>query len=543
MNRADSYIRRKEKRKELAEKIKDQRASILASIDEDGVALSSLDMDYSYAEKVHSENKAFYHFDPVVVVTDAEAREFLKQFKDNYNRQCFENMISQCKREVISTIVKPFGLGHIVAAYDKVGGNVDTVHNARQGVYATEKEEQRYKDLGQYDSKRYHTDGRYVKINAKHSADKESGRSVDYMTGKNIDPYQKTDLDHIVSAREIHHDPGRVLAGIDGRELANTEYNLALTDRSLNRSKKANTMSEFIEGKNKRLEKISELRAKPYRTPQEQSELDKLERLRDIDDERVRAADKASRREIDGQINKTYYGSEKFAKSVAETGVKEGSMMGLQQAIGTIIVEFFSLLFDEAIDIYNNGFKTSSDDQSFLNALRTRIERIGTKLKDRWKDLAARVAYDGIFGFVSGFISNLVTVVVNMFFTTCRRVGRIIREGIFSLFKAVKLLIFPPKGMTFGEALHEAKKLVVTGVIVAAGVFLEGPIDILVKGVPFLGTIDLSSILIGSLTAFAVALAVYHIDKKKNDEKAIQEMIKQAHEEYDRTIALLDSRL
>lgn len=131
MKHTNSYIRRKEKRKELAEKIKDQRASILASIDEGGVALSSLCMDYSYAERVHSENKAFYHFDPVVVVTDEEAREFLKQFRDNHNQQCFEKMIEQCKDEVISTIVKPFGLDHIVAAYDKVGGNVDTVHNAR----------------------------------------------------------------------------------------------------------------------------------------------------------------------------------------------------------------------------------------------------------------------------------------------------------------------------------------------------------------------------------------------------------------------------
>lgn len=335
------------------------------------------------------------------------------------------------------------------------------------------------------------------------------------MTRKNIDPYQKTDLDHVVSAREIHHDPGRVLAGIDGRELANAEYNLALTDRSLNRSKKANTMSEFIEGKNQRLEKISELRAKPSLTPKEQKELNKLEKRRDIDDERVRAADKASRREIDGQINKTYYGSEKFAKSVAETGVKEGSMMGLQQAIGTIIVEFFSLLFDEAIDIYNNGFKTSSDDQSFLNALKTRVKRIGEKLKNRWKDLAMKVAYNGTLGFISGFISNLVTVVINTFFTTCRKVNRIIREGIFSLFRAVKLLIFPPKDMTFGEALHEAKKLVATGIIVASGVALESQIDPLVRAMPFLGTIDLSSILIGSLTAFAVALAVYHIDKKR----------------------------
>ena len=104
-------------------------------------------------------------------------------------------------------------------------------------------------------------------------------------------------------------------------------------------------------------------------------------------------------------------------------------------------------------------------------------------------------------------------------------------------------MLFPPKDMTREDALHEAKKLLATGVIVSIGVYLEGQLDILVKGVPLLGTIDLSSILISLLTAFATALAVYYLDKKRNDKKATEEMIKQTHEGYARIDMLLNNSL
>ena len=489
-------------------------------------------------------NRDFYHFDASIpVVTEAEAREFLKQFRSDYNRQCFDNMINQCKKEILNTIVKPFGLGHLVAAYDKTGGNVDTVHNVRQGVYATEREKQRYENREQYDSKHYHSDERYIQINAKHSAEKKSGESVDYLTGEKIAPNQKTDLDHVVSAHEIHNDPGRILAEVDGRKLANTESNLKPTDSTYNRSKGAKSMTEFIGGKNQKVARLEELKAKSSRTPQEEKELEKLEKFPKIDDERALAQDKASRKATDWEINKAYYISGKFIGDVAKTGAKEGAKMGLQQAIGTIMVEFFSLLFDEAFDIYKHGFKTSSDEQSFLNALKERIKRIAAKLKARWKELSMQILESGIMGTISGFISNLATVLINTFITTSKRVARIIREGFFSLFKAIKLMLFPPKDMTREDALHEAKKLLATGVIVSIGVYLEGQLDLLIKGVPLLGTIDLSSILISLLTAFATALAVYYLDKKRNDKKAIEEMIKQTHEGYARIDMLLNNSL
>lgn len=171
-------------------------------------------------------------------LTKEETQDFIKQYYSNPHNARFEQMIQECKQSVIQSIVVPFGLGKILAAYDKVGGNVDTVHNARKGIYATNKEQGNYEKRGEYNSDEYHSHSKYIEINKKQTELKESGQLKDYMTNEKVAKNAKTDLDHIVSAKEIHDDPGRVLAEIDGAELANTETNLKMTDSTINRSKK-----------------------------------------------------------------------------------------------------------------------------------------------------------------------------------------------------------------------------------------------------------------------------------------------------------------
>lgn len=79
-------------------------------------------------------------------VSDDEAKEFLEKFKKDFNQDRFDKLIIDCKKEVINSIVTPFGLGKVVAAYDKAGGNVTTLHNFEQGVTATDDDMSRYSE-------------------------------------------------------------------------------------------------------------------------------------------------------------------------------------------------------------------------------------------------------------------------------------------------------------------------------------------------------------------------------------------------------------
>ena len=484
-------------------------------------------------------NKTFYEIEKFydINVSDDEVEEFLTRFKKEFNETKFEQLISDCKKEVINSIVTPFGLGRVVSAYDKVGGNVNTIHNVRNEIYANEEDKKAYNNRGDYNSDEYHKHEQYIDTNRKNSQLQKEGKLSDYMTGKKLDKNSGNDLDHVVSAKEIHDDAGRVLAGIDGADLANSESNLKATSKTNNRSKKADSMKTFIMRKNENIKEIKKLQSKNNLTTDEQNRLRKLKELQKINDKKALEADKKARKEIEDKINTTYYTSDKFIKDLGKESLNEGGKMGFQQALGLVITEFFVAFFDEIIDIYKNGFKSGFNNDDFFKILKSRLLRIKDKIMSKWKDVA--IAFKD--GFLSGFLSNLVTTAINAFVTTGKRVVRIIREGLFSLFRAIKILIFPPENMTFSEAMHEAKKLIATGLIISVGVIIEEYIDKMIKATailePFADT--LTSIFVGAMTGLSVTMVVYYIDKNKNDKEVFNALVEDTNKTIDRIEDLL----
>jgi hypothetical protein len=531
-------VARFKQRKHMVSKIKNT-ITVESDVNQDMVnQFLSSKVDINLVTQTNQIMETHYKFEYDLHVSPEEAKEFLNKFKNDFNQARFDQLINDCKKDVINSIVTPFGLGKVVAAYDKVGGNVDTVHNVRSGVYVTENEQNAYENRGAYDSDKYHKDQNYIDTNRQHSKDRKNGTAVDYMSGKILNPNESHDLDHVVSAKEIHDDAGRVLAGIDGTKLANTDTNLKPTDKTANRSKKADSMEVFLTKKNEKIQKIEELKSKDSLSDTEQNELQKLEKLKSIDDEKAMKIDKDARKTQDSTINKEYYTSEKFAKNTAKEGVNEGYKMGAQQAIGLVMSELFTAVFDEILDIYKHGFSSGFDDERFFSVLKERLNNIAKRLIAKWKEVA--IAFKD--GFISGFISNLVTTVINMFVTTGKRLVRIIREGIYSLFRAVKLLLFPPENMSYEEAMHEAKKLIAAGLIVSLGVMIEESVAAFIKKIPIMMPFSdtLSAIFVGAITGLAITMTVYHIDKNKNDKDAIKLLITQTDSKLEDCEVLLE---
>lgn len=527
MNSIDRHNKRKQMLRQISNTI-----TLGESINQDFVAeFIDTKVDTNLIQMTTQTIETHYKFDYDYTTSKEEAKEFLEKFKKDFNQERLDKLIIDCKKEVINSIVSPFGLGKIVAAYDKVGGNVDTVHNVRDGIYATKDEEKAYNNRGDYNSDEYHKDADYININKEYSKTRKDGNATDYMTGKKLDPNESHDLDHVKSAKEIHDDAGRVLAEIDGNVLANTDTNLKPTTATNNRSKKADDMQTFLDKKNERVKKIDELKSKDNLSEKEQKELNKLEQLNSIDDKKALEADKKARKKIDKKINKEYYTSGKFIRNTAKESIEEGAKMGLQQAVGLVLTELFTALFDEIFDIYKNGWAYGFEDDRFLNILKQRLSTISNKILAKWKDVA--IAFKD--GFLAGFISNLVTTVINIFITTGKRVVRIIREGIFSLFKAIKLLIFPPENMTYEEALHEAKKIIASGIIISLGVILEDYIEKFIKSTVVLENLstEISSAFVGLVTGISITMIVYYIDKSKNDKDMIEMLLEQTNLKFE----------
>jgi hypothetical protein len=425
-----------------------------------------------------------------VEVNAEEVETLLSELRASFHKDRLEQLIDETKRGVILSIAGPFGLGKIISAYDKTGGNVTTINNANNGVYA--KDEDRYRREDYTHSK--NSEGKQFANAGKNSSGSIYTRSQmdendmvqDAYTGK-MKKADTTSPDHIESLSQHHKNGGFMQKSEQKADFATDEDNLALTDRSINQSMRDFDKEEWMSKKDK-------------------SGAENKDRF-DIDEQKlkdkIQQGKETSARHLPSDTDKAKY----YLKNSATTGLSEGAKMGAQQAFGYLLVEFFSSAIVEIKDAYNNGL----EGDSLYKDIKSRLIRIGRNVADKWKGVVEGFSA----GFISGFISNLITTLVNMFVTTAKRFVRMIREGVFSLLKALKLILFPPADMSFAETMHEAMKLIAAGGVVIAGVALEEVIDKLILGVPFLVPFApvVTAVIVGSLTAIAMSLVAYLIDK------------------------------
>jgi len=449
----------------------------------------------------------------VASVAIEEVESLIVEVRSAWDGSKFDEMFSQCRKQVISSIVGPLGLGQFVAAYDKVGGNVDTIHNARVGVYATDRERVKFETREKYDDKEYHKDKSYIKVKNQEISKIDDDGFVDSYTGNKTTCDMH--IDHVVSASEIHNDPARILADVDGVEVANTETNLKPTADTINTSKNSKNAQEFSNYLTKVRARRDELLVKSSLSENEKEELIKLNKLNEVDNNLLIDIENKSRKGIDFKYNKSYYCSAKFVKSITVTSSVEAGKMGIQQAIGLLLTDLFEACFIEIKDSCGNGFSNISGANSFFEALSIRLRRVGSRILEDWKSVVSAFK-DGA---ISGFVSNMVTTAINAFCTTAKNIVRLIREGFFSLLKAFKTILFRPEGTTLEQSADAALKLVAAGVVTIGGISLQEFLNLhlrpLFTSLPIIGSFSeiFISIIVGGVTAVTTSLAVYFLDK------------------------------
>jgi hypothetical protein len=434
-----------------------------------------------------------------------------------YDCGCLDTMMLQLRTSVLQSIAEPFGIGKLLSAYDQRGGDVNTIHNVRKGVYASNEERERHEQRTQRPSSDCYQDSAYRTANEKLKADVQNGIAVDAYTGETISPAHKHDrqmgpsLDHVVPLAEIEADPGRTLAGASTPELANIDANLASTTGTVNsflKDRSPERVEQLLrEQAPARRGRIEELKAhKNNWTDKERKEYNKLTTQERIDVERLKEMDKKARAEIDAKINAKYYTSGKFFRASGTAAAKEGGKMGGQQALGVLLVEFFSASIDEITDLYRHG----RCDRSLLKEMRVRLTRVAARVAARWRDALSALRD----GFVAGLMSSLATTLINAFVTTGRRVVRMIREGGMSLVRAVKLVLFRPHDLTPAKAWHEATKVLAGAGVLVAGIAMEEVVStqLSLVGLDVLAA-PATAAIVGALTALTSSLVVFAIDQ------------------------------
>lgn len=106
-----------------------------------------------------------------------------KNYTPDPNENIFDSIFREYEHVIFESIISSFGLDFIVK--DRHGGDVDTINNVRKigsdpdMVYKNKDNENAYNNRGDYNSKEYHTDKRYVAKNKEISDQKKSGNLTD----------------------------------------------------------------------------------------------------------------------------------------------------------------------------------------------------------------------------------------------------------------------------------------------------------------------------------------------------------------------------
>ncbi|MDC4435785.1 DNA repair protein [Acinetobacter baumannii] len=388
---------------------------------------------------------------------------------------------------ITRSLVTTFGLDFLLLE-DKKGGDVDTVYNVRQGIWATVEEKQKYINREEYNSDAYHQDVNYIKKGHQDKKLQQEGSLKDhYRKNKNLGSKDKRDLDHVISAYEIHNDAGRILAELDGVVLANKDSNLFSTVSSINRTKKQYSVDKFLQNlpqtiKNREVE-LSKLEHKCKTmlqdTPQQkhlyqqlQDKIRKkqqaLDELKQTDQHGMRKVDQEARANNEKYIN-TYYQSTKFFKNSFEAAKVKGLNMGLRESVGLILAEIW-FEFKENIPTLLKKYKNIEFKISiFFKDLQDILINIVERVKVRFKDIVEHFMESAL----SGFFASLTTTIINIFLTTAKLWGKIIRESWLNIVNVTKLVFFNPENLTTGQLTKATFKILSASVGLLLGMVVN----------------------------------------------------------------------
>lgn len=367
----------------------------------------------------------------------------------------------QLERTVTNSLVTTFGLDFLFFE-DKRGGDVDTIHNARQGVYATEVEQRRYEERGSYDPAEYHKHPNYIATGKQHKDAQQNGTLNDAYGKKDLSPGDKRDLDHTIAGKEISDDPGPVLAGLSPVELANRDSNLRPTSSAVNRSKGQKPIQQVLAELDANIArketKIARDKAKlsdlPQDTPEQQHDYRKLEdqiraneelveKLKSVDREKMAQQDAEAREAYDKEINWAYYTSSKFFGRAAIAAAQSGIKMGARQVLGMVLAEMWFEL-REQVPLMVARARSNFQLEVLMADVRATLQAIKERLVGRMADFWIEFKNSAI----SGVLSSVTTTVVNIFLTSEKMVVKLIREMWSHLVKAIKLIAFNPDQLT-----------------------------------------------------------------------------------------------
>lgn len=383
-----------------------------------------------------------------------------------------ETILESCKETVVSNLCEKFAINRLIALGDKDGGAVTTLHNAKNQVFANDKDKTRFNR--EYDNEIYHEKNALYKQRKKNLESlSEKGELTDIYTGKNISGKRTVldkngnvceknvfDTEHKVSAKSMHdRDDFRLFYDEEsGADLVNSKENLGATKYDINRSKREKDLDDW---------KGQTSTKDATKTNEEYYGIDA-----EYADKQIRDAKKF----LDKNVAKAKL--KKYSKELTTTSLSVGGKTFLYSAIGQISVEFVRAVFDSLIEAFKNRHTKSLAE--ILDIFKSHIRKAIEHIKSNWKEILS----NSFEGALMNVLNNMLVFAINLVATTLKNVVSMIRAGFTTVCSAIKLLCNPPKNMTEDERNDAVCKILVFGMVEVSSLALTESITNLLKGLP-----------------------------------------------------------
>ncbi|OMF61550.1 hypothetical protein BK139_06850 [Paenibacillus sp. FSL R5-0490] len=435
-----------------------------------------------------------------------------------------QNLMKQYEKMIVTTLLRSFALDFLIK--DQNGGNVDTPLTARKYGLKDEEAQKRYdsKNRGDYSDKnvkkQYHSNN-FIDRNREASELKKQGKLFDAYTGQKIAPNGKYDLDHTISAKEIHDDRAVYLANLNGADLAVADTNLNHTNQSINRAKGKKTMDQFLDDLNKKQgeyeSRISQLKKQESLTDKERKELNKLTNLSQANAEKMKEADANSRKEYNKTITKAYLSDKKTYINAGKDALNTGWKMGARQTLGLILAEVW-IIARQRFPLIMEKMKEKFSLKEFLLEAAGTFKEAFQAVKEKFKELIAAFAN----GMLAGILSSISTFIINFFTGTAKHAVKMIREFWGSITQIFDLLVFNRQNLSPGELAREISKVIGLAAAVLAGTLVAERLESTGIGdLPVIG--EALTIFLSGLTTGVISISlVYFIDHSKEIQKLVK---------------------
>jgi len=399
--------------------------------------------------------------------------------------QTIDDIFSQCRKVTLQRATAAFFLGGTAEALDQ--NSAEKYENLSES----------YKDysdrIGGHNIRSHEN---FSKMQDQRTEARNEFRTLEDGYNKEAILYSHdADIEHVISAKEMY---GSTLlrAGTKDQELLdaiNSEDNLIFTNSSVNRSKGAVSLSDFLEN------------SEPHPTKEGVRIITINGETHEVNEADCEAALEKAEKSQNHDIAQA-------AMEIGLTAVETGATMAVQQVVGMIVVETIDIFMDE-IQYFTKEFNLF-DEKGFIGNVQELNNRLSTKLSQRFeeKQIWEKARTLGVEAGVSGSLSIIPQILISTLTQLPAFTLGMIREGTLSCVRSARIL-----------ATNDQNKLQSISIIMSstasavAGLYVSQVIRTGISSVPLLNRFDnqITSVLSG-LTVTAVPLiAIYIFDQNK----------------------------